>query len=108
MIKFTNIGTEASLTSLYPKIDEFYEKELKFHRIHVSDNLILSAVELKAPQGAPGTTLQDSSHTLVIVPGRAETEHKYAELLYDQALLIAGLPLEDPTAYAERVCSLMK
>lgn len=82
MIKFTNIGTEASLTSLYPKIDEFYEKELKFHRIHVSDNLILSAVELKAPQGAPGTTLQDSSHTLVIVPGRAETEHKYAELLY--------------------------
>lgn len=33
---------------------------------------------------------------------------KYAELLYNQALLIAGLPLEDPAAYTELVCSLMK
>ena len=82
MIKFTNIGTEASLASLSPQIEEFYEQELKFHRIHVSDNLVLSAVELKAPPGTPGTSLQDSSNTLVIVPGRAETEHKYAELLY--------------------------
>ena len=33
---------------------------------------------------------------------------KYAELLYDQALLIEGLPLEDPVAYAQLVCELMK
>ena len=33
---------------------------------------------------------------------------KYAELLYDQALLIEGLPLEDPVAYAQLVCDLMK
>lgn len=32
---------------------------------------------------------------------------KYVELLYNQALLIADLPLEDPTLYAEMVCSLM-
>lgn len=32
---------------------------------------------------------------------------KYAALLYDQAALIAGLPLEDPAAYTELVCSLM-
>ena len=32
----------------------------------------------------------------------------YAELLYDQALLIAGLPLEDPARYTELVCGLMK
>jgi molecular chaperone HtpG len=32
---------------------------------------------------------------------------RYAEVLYCQALLIAGLPLEDPAAYAELVCSLM-
>lgn len=32
----------------------------------------------------------------------------YAELLYDQALLIAGLPIEDPSAYADLVCKLMK
>ena len=31
----------------------------------------------------------------------------YAELLYDQALLIAGLPIEDPARYTELVCSLM-
>ena len=32
----------------------------------------------------------------------------YAEILYNQALLIAGLPLEDPAAYSELVCKLMK
>ena len=32
----------------------------------------------------------------------------YAELLYQQALLIAGFPLEDPAKYTELVCSLMK
>ena len=32
---------------------------------------------------------------------------KYAELLYCQALLIADLPLEDPTAYTDLVCELM-
>ena len=36
---------------------------------------------------------------------RAKT---YAELLYQQALLIAGFPLEDPAGYTELVCSLMK
>ena len=33
---------------------------------------------------------------------------KYAELLYCQGLLMAGLPLEDPTAYTDLVCELMK
>ncbi len=32
---------------------------------------------------------------------------KYAELLYAQGLLIADLPLEDPTAYTDLVCSLL-
>ena len=36
-----------------------------------------------------------------------EKAAKYAKLLYAQALLIAGLPLEDPAAYTELVCSLM-
>jgi molecular chaperone HtpG len=31
----------------------------------------------------------------------------YAEVLYDQALIIADLPIEDPAHYAELVCSLM-
>ena len=37
-----------------------------------------------------------------------EKAAKYAELLYDQALLIAGLPIEDTARYTELVCSLMQ
>ena len=36
-----------------------------------------------------------------------ERAKKYAELLYNQALLIAGLPIENPGEYADLVCSLM-
>lgn len=31
----------------------------------------------------------------------------YADILYDQALLIEGLEIEDPVAYCNKVCSLM-
>ena len=31
----------------------------------------------------------------------------YASVLYDQALLIEGMPIEDPVAYANKVCQLM-
>ena len=37
-----------------------------------------------------------------------ELAAKYAKILYDQALLIAGLPLEDPSEYSDLVCSLIK
>lgn len=37
-----------------------------------------------------------------------ELAAKYANILYDQALLIAGLPIEDPSEYSDLVCSLMK
>lgn len=36
-----------------------------------------------------------------------EKAKKYAELLYNQALLIAGLTIENPSEYADLVCSLM-
>ena len=49
MVDLQHIGTETSLAELYPKIDAFYENDLKHHRIHVSDNLFLSALELEAP-----------------------------------------------------------
>ena len=32
---------------------------------------------------------------------------KYVNLLYNQALLIAGLPMQDPTQFTEDLCSLM-
>ena len=37
-----------------------------------------------------------------------EKAAKYTNLLYDQALLIANLPLEDPTAYTDLVWELLK
>ena len=36
-----------------------------------------------------------------------EKAKKYAALLYNQALLIAGLPLADPSGYTDLVCELM-
>lgn len=36
-----------------------------------------------------------------------EKAKKYAEIFYNQALLIAGLPIENPSDYADLVCSLM-
>ena len=37
-----------------------------------------------------------------------EKAKKYARLLYSQALLMADLPLENPTEYTDMVCSLMQ
>jgi len=36
-----------------------------------------------------------------------EKAKKYASLLYDQAVLIAGLPLDDPSGYTDLVCELL-
>ena len=40
--------------------------------------------------------------------GNSEKLALYASILYEQARLIEGLPVEDPIAYAKAVCSLMK
>ena len=39
--------------------------------------------------------------------GDADKVKLYAEILYNQALLFEGLPLEDPMAYAQAVTKLM-
>ena len=59
-------------------------------------------LELNPEHPPPYTALQKAD-------GRATRRRprKYAELLYCQALLIADLPLEDPSAYTDLVCSLM-
>ena len=31
----------------------------------------------------------------------------YTDLLYNQALLVEGLPIEDPLTFAEEICKLM-
>ncbi len=57
-------------------------------------------LELNADSGA-FAALRDA------VEGDKDKAAKYAELLYQQALLIAGLPIDDPAGYTELVCSLM-
>lgn len=37
-----------------------------------------------------------------------EKAEKYAKILYNQAMLIADLPLDNPSEYSDLVCSLMK
>ena len=37
-----------------------------------------------------------------------EKLEKYTKLLYNQALMIEGLPVEDPTEFSNLVCELMK
>ena len=39
----------------------------------------------------------------IVAPDKAK---KYAEIFYNQALMIAGLPVEDPSAYTDLLCSL--
>ena len=54
------------------------------------------------PAAAPFAALKSA-----LDGGDRDRAAKYAEVLYHQALLIAGLPIEDPAAYTELVCSLM-
>lgn len=39
--------------------------------------------------------------------GDTEKLRKYAQLLYDQAMLIEGMPIDDPVAFSKAVCELM-
>ena len=41
-------------------------------------------------------------------PDEKEKLVSYAQLLYDQALLIEGLPIEDPVRFSNAVCELMQ
>ena len=48
-------------------------------------------------------------HTLELAVAQdPEKAKKYAKILYYQALLIADLPVENPTEYTDLVCQLMQ
>ena len=50
----------------------------------------------------------DAVKTLTDLIGKDDDKaKKYAEIFYNQALLIAGLPIENPSEYADLVCSIM-
>ena len=95
---------------------------LKSHPVCLSSEGELSmemAKTLNAMHGANGEKLHANT-VLEINPEHAiyqtlmqlqesdpEKLGEYAKLLYDQALLIAGMPIEDPVAFSNRICSLM-
>ena len=95
---------------------------LKAHPVCLSSEGELSmemAKTLNAMPGANGEKLHANT-VLEINPEHAiyqtlmqlqesdpEKLGEYAKLLYDQALLIAGMPIEDPVAFSNRICSLM-
>lgn len=49
-----------------------------------------------------------SALTAAYSAGDTEKVKQYAALLYDQARLIEGLPVEDPVAFSNAVCALMQ
>ena len=40
--------------------------------------------------------------------GNTDKLDDYTDLLYNQALLIEGLPVEDPSRFSDMICRLMK
>lgn len=110
-------------TALNGKIKEVKANPtLKDHPVSLSSEGGLSMEMEKVLRKMPNSEGMESTKVLELNPnhpvfaalkaakeaGDSDKVTKYAELLYDQALLIEGLPLEDPVAYAQKVCELMK
>ena len=110
-------------TALKGKIkDVKVNPTLKDHPVSLSSEGGLSMEMEKVLRKMPNGEGMESTKVLELNPthpvfaalkaakeaGDSDKVTKYAELLYDQALLIEGLPLEDPVAYAQKVCELMK
>ena len=79
-----------------------FEMEKYFHAVQ-PDSPIKADRILELNVDHPAFTALETA-----VTEAPEKAKKYATLLYNQALLIAGLPLEDPSAYTDLVCELMK
>ncbi len=88
--------------SLTPEAGMSFEMEKYFQR--VDPNMAMKAgriLELN-PNHPVFAALQ------VAVAQDAEKAKKYAKILYAQALLMADLPLDDPTEYTDLICSMME
>ncbi len=95
--------------------------QLKEHPVSLSSEGPVSIEMEKVLKNMPGSEGVVSSKVLEInashkifetlkaefAAGNTEKVTKYAKLLYNQALLIEGLSIEDPVEYAKSVCELM-
>ncbi len=78
------------------------EMEKYMSKVEGSQEMKADRVLELNPDSAPFAALKRA-----VDAGDKELIAKYAKLLYAQALLLAGLPLEDPAEYTALVCSLM-
>ena len=109
--------------ALGDKVSEVKLSErLKSHPVCISsDGGVSIEMEkvLSAMPGANGQKIQakrvlelNASHPVFarlqkLFAENPDAVKEYASLLYDQALLIEGLPIEDPVAFSNAVCKLM-
>ncbi len=97
-------------------------ERLKSHPVCISSEGGVSIEMEKVLNAMPGTNGQkvqakrvlelNASHPVFARLQKLFTENpaevkEYAELLYNQALLIEGLPVEDPVAFSNAICKLM-
>ena len=78
------------------------EMEKYFNKVEGNPGMKAEKVLELNPASAPFAALKSALDT-----GDKDKAAKYAKILYTQALLIAGLPIDDPAAYTDLVCSLM-
>lgn len=72
---------------------------------------VLNAMPAEQKVKAERVLELNAAHPVFAALARAEGEEKiakYARLLYDQALLIAGMPIEDPVEFSNSICELMQ
>lgn len=95
---------------------------LKSHPVCLSSEGPISIEMERVLKGMPGGEAPKSEKVLELNPnhpvfetmkslqasGDTEKLNAYADILYNQARLIEGLPVEDAVAYTEAVCKLMK
>jgi len=78
------------------------EMEKYMSRVEGAEHMKADRVLELNPDSAPYAALKAASEL-----GDKDKVARYSKLLYGQALLMAGLPLEDPAEYAQLVCALM-
>ena len=95
----TELGSHA--VTMVPDGGMSFEMEKYMHTVAPSSDYHCGRILEVNPEHP---LLQRLSESRESDPERAK---KLAELLYDQGLLMANLPLEDPTAYTDLVCELI-
>lgn len=95
-------------------------KRLKSHPVCITSDGMISLEMEKVLNAMPGNQKVSAERVLEINAGHPVFEKlqalfgqdkdklsAYSKILYNQALLIEGLPVEDPVEYADLVCKLM-